>query len=207
MSAAGDGLPGGLEVSRETYARLKAFDEILRKWNPRINLVSKSSLGRIWDRHIADSVQAYRCAPGGRAWVDLGSGGGFPGMVAAILAADEAPQMQVTLVESDRRKAAFLRNAARAAGVSVAILTERAEDIPPLRGDILSARALTGLSGLLDLAERHLRPGGTALFPKGVTWQKEVDAARRRWHFQVEPIKSQTEPGAAILRIKGVARV
>ena len=100
----------GIDVSRETRRRLDAFEAILRKWNRSINLVSKGSLNEVQTRHIADSVQVFRAAPAGRRWVDLGSGGGFPGLVVAVLAAEEAPEMRVTLVESDQRKAAFLRS-------------------------------------------------------------------------------------------------
>ncbi|MCB1310413.1 MAG: 16S rRNA (guanine(527)-N(7))-methyltransferase RsmG [Sedimentitalea sp.] len=197
----------GIDVSRETRRRLDAFEAILRKWNRSINLVSKGSLNEVQTRHIADSVQVFRAAPAGRRWVDLGSGGGFPGLVVAVLAAEEAPEMRVTLVESDQRKAAFLRSAARACGVTCEVLAKRAEDLPPLGADLMSARALTELSPLLEHAARHLDPTGTALFPKGATWRKEVERARETWSFQMEAIPSRTESGAVILKISEVSRV
>ena len=203
----GSGAVEGLNVSRETLERLKAFEALLEKWNPRINLVSRNSLSDIWSRHIVDSIQVFRVSPPGRLWADLGSGGGFPGLVVAILATDERPETKVTLIESDQRKAAFLRAAARETGISCQILSQRIELALPQQANIVSARALAELNKLLEFSHRHLASGGTALFPKGVTWQKELEAARVRWCFDVEVIESQTMPGAAILKIKGATRV
>lgn len=196
-----------LDVSRETIARLEVFASVLQKWNPRINLVSRNSLNELWTRHIMDSIHVYRFAPVAQHWADLGSGGGFPGLIVAILAADESPTTHVTLIESDQRKAVFLRTAARETGVQCSVISQRIESAEPQNADVLSARALAELSVLLGFAERHLKPNGTALFPKGATWQKELDAARQQWHFDLEAIKSPTNPDAAILRIKGISRV
>lgn len=194
------------DVSRETIERLKVFDNILHKWNPKINLVSRASLKDSWTRHITDSVQVFRCVQPIGHWVDLGSGGGFPGLVVAIMAAVEKPDIKVTLIESDQRKSAFLRTVARETGVKCQVLSRRIEEIPPQGANILSARALADLPTLLGFCDRHLVKEGVALFPKGATWQKEVDAARQEWSFDVEPIKSKTEPEAVILRIRGVSR-
>ena len=203
----GSDLMAQLNVSRETLARLQIFADLLVKWNPHINLVSRNSLADVWGRHIADSVHVFRVASAAEHWVDLGSGGGFPGMVAAILAMDEAPDTRTTLIESDQRKATFLRTVVRETGAQCVVISDRIEAVPRQQADVLSARALADLSDLLYHAERHLALGGVALFPKGVTWQKEVDAAQRRWQFEVEAIKSLTKPGAAILKITGVSRV
>jgi 16S rRNA (guanine527-N7)-methyltransferase len=186
---------------------LEVFATLLRKWNPAINLVSRNSLNDLWGRHIADSIQVYRSvAPHGH-WMDLGSGGGFPGLIVAILAADECPDLVVTLVESDQRKATFLRRAARETGASCRVLTDRIETLTPQKADILSARALADLGTLLGFALRHLKPDGTALFPKGVTWQKELAAAQSEWIFRSEAIMSGTEPDAVILKVEGISRV
>lgn len=206
MSGTKSDLLSDLNVSRETLARLELFKILLEKWNSRINLVSRHSMQDFWFRHITDSVQVFRCISRSGNWVDLGSGGGFPGLVVAILAAEERPETQVTLIESDQRKCAFLRTAARETGVACTVLAQRIEQAEPQNADILSARALTDLSGLLDYCERHLATGGTALFPKGVTWQKEVEAARRNWQFDVDTISSKTESGAVILKITGASR-
>lgn len=197
---------GELNVSRETLDRFALFESLLRKWTTRINLVSRASLDDLWNRHILDSAQVFDCAKPGRLWVDLGSGGGFPGLVVAILAAERAPDMQTVLVESDQRKAAFLRAVMRETGVKCRVLAHRIEEIEPIGADTLSARALAELDKLLEFSERHLSPGGTALFPKGVRWRAELERARRRWHFDVQAIKSRTEDGAVILKIKGVSR-
>jgi len=195
-----------LDVSRETIRRLEVFDALLRKWTPRINLVSRNSVEHLWNRHIVDSVQVFRCVQPVGHWVDLGSGGGFPGLVIAIMAADECPNMTVTLIESDQRKSAFLRTVARETGVACKVIAQRIESVERQNGDILSARALADLSGLLDYAEPHLKKDGTALFPKGVTWKKEIAAARQKWIFEVDPLTSMTESGSVILKIKGVSR-
>ena len=119
-----------LAVSRETLDRLEALEALLKKWNPAINLVAKSTLGSAWDRHILDSAQLYTLAPPKVAhWADLGSGGGFPGLVIAALSHELDPDRRVTLVESDRRKATFLREAARQLGLSAEIRDERIESL------------------------------------------------------------------------------
>ncbi|MBY6056420.1 16S rRNA (guanine(527)-N(7))-methyltransferase RsmG [Leisingera daeponensis] len=196
-----------LHVSRETIERLEIFESVIRKWNPTINLVSKSSLDQLWTRHIADSIQVFRCTTSPRHWVDIGSGGGFPGLIVALMAAEEAPDMKVTLIESDQRKSAFLRNAARECGVPISVLSKRIEQVDRQSADVLSARALADLSELLGFAERHLAEDGVALFPKGGSWKKEVDNAREQWRFALETAKSLTEPEAVILKIRGVERV
>ncbi|MFV0514594.1 MAG: 16S rRNA (guanine(527)-N(7))-methyltransferase RsmG [Jhaorihella sp.] len=205
MSGNDRALPG-MDVSRETLDRLHAFENVLRKWNRRINLVSQASLDNLWHRHIADSVQVFRSAAPRGHWVDMGSGGGFPGLVVAVLAASERHDMKVTLIESDQRKAAFLRVAARETGATCTVLAERIESVPPQGADTVSARALADLGTLLGYVQRHLKATGTALFPKGVTWEKELSAARGQWRFDAEPITSRTEAGAVILKIQGVSR-
>lgn len=195
-----------LDVSRETLDRLTTYVELVKRWNPKINLVSRKSLEDIWNRHILDSVQVFRCATSFRIWADLGSGGGFPGMVCAIMAADEAPQVRFQFVESDQRKSAFLRNVARECGVHCEVISKRIEAVDPLGVDILSARALADLKTLLSFCDRHLSESGLALLPKGANWKKEMDEAREEWKFDAEPITSLTEPQAVILKIKGVSR-
>ncbi len=195
-----------LNVSRETFERLAIYVALLERWNPRINLVSRNSLKDIWVRHIQDSVQVFRTSKPVDHWVDLGSGGGFPGMVCAIMAIESAPETRFTLVESDQRKSAFLRNVARECGANCTVLARRIEAIDPLGADILSARALADLTTLLSFCDRHLDENGVALLPKGATWKKELLDAHKEWNFDADPIKSLTEPQSVILKIKGVAR-
>lgn len=196
-----------LDVSRETYERLQSFADLLEKWNPRINLVSKASLPDLWTRHIVDSMQVFRLAPPAKKWVDLGSGGGFPGIIAAIMAAEYRPDTTFTLIESDQRKAVFLRSAARACDLKITVLSQRIESAPPQQANVISARALSDLTTLIGYAQRHAAPDCTMLFPKGKTWGKEVDDARATWNFDLEKVKSETEPEAVLLVIKGVSRV
>lgn len=196
-----------LGVSRETRDRLEAYAELLRRWNSKINLVSKSTIDDLWTRHIADSAQIYALAPHTvRHWADLGSGGGFPGLVIAIMGAEHSSPLKVTLVESDSRKCAFLRTVIRETGANAAVLNERIEVLPELNADILSARALGSLDLLLSFAERHLAANGTAIFQKGVSWEKELVDAQSKWNFDHQLVKSKTETGPVIMKITGVTR-
>lgn len=200
--------PPALDVSRETHQRLTLYAELLRQWTARINLVARSTLPDLWTRHFADSAQLYRLAPHPvDHWVDLGSGGGFPGLVIAILGMEAGSPARVTLVESDMRKAAFLATVIRQTGAPATVIARRAETLKPLGADVLSARALASLPVLLGHAERHLAPSGTALFPKGVSWEKECVAARDKWKFDARVATSETDDGAVVMSIKGVARV
>lgn len=189
-------------VSRETLERLERFSSLVSRWNPVVNLVSRASLSLLWKRHITDSAQIFPLRPpNALRWVDLGSGGGFPGLVVAILAAEQAPTMQVFLVESDQRKAAFLREASRQLDLKTEILCNRVEDLPYLAADVVSARALAPLPALCDMASRHLKPEGIALFMKGRGYSTELAEAKARWTFDCTITPSTTEEGAAILRI------
>ena len=195
-------------VSRETLDRLNTYHQLLHKWNPSINPVSRSTLADAWARHFADSAQLWSLSPEtATLWADFGSGGGFPGMVIAIFAAEKRPAMEVVLVESDGRKAAFLSAVARETGITPRILTDRVETLQALQADVVSARALASLDVLLGYAARHLVPGGMALFPKGEKAQAELDNARATWRFSLQEHRSQTDPSAAILQIEGLCRV
>ncbi|MCG7493941.1 16S rRNA (guanine(527)-N(7))-methyltransferase RsmG [Thalassobius sp. Cn5-15] len=198
----------GLDVSRETLDRLHAYVALLEKWNPHINLVARSTLSRIWERHFVDSAQIFGYAPEyADHWVDLGSGGGFPGLVVATLSLELRPDMQVTLVESDTRKATFLRTVIRELGLKATVIDQRIEAIRPLNADVLSARALADLTMLLSFADQHLSETGIALFPKGATWEKEVQDALQTWRFSSERFTSKTESEAVVLRIREVSHV
>lgn len=197
----------GPNVSRETLERLETYERLLHKWNPAINLVSKNTLADAWTRHIADSAQIFSMAPSAKKWADLGSGGGFPGMVVAILAAELNPDQETVLVESDQRKSVFLRTVARETGVKARVLSERIEQVPALNADVLSARALASLTDLMGFADLHLAQDGVALFPKGENFQTEIDHALETWRFDVQKLPSATDSGAVVLKIKGLSRV
>lgn len=197
----------GRAVSRETMERLKTYEALLRKWNPAINLVSRPSLDRLWDRHFVDSAQIFDLYPAERGmWADLGAGGGFPGLVVAILAAERKPDLSVVLIESDQRKAAFLSAVAREVGLAVRVLPQRIEATPALGAEVVSARALAPLVRLLDHAALHLGPGGLALLPKGATYRIELSQALEKWRFSYETTQSVTDPSAVILSIRDIER-
>ncbi|WP_239995000.1 16S rRNA (guanine(527)-N(7))-methyltransferase RsmG [Rhodosalinus sediminis] len=193
------------DVSRETRERLETLLALVGKWTRRINLVAPSTVEDAWRRHILDSIQVHQAAPAAQHWADLGTGGGFPGLVVAVLETERTTPAKVTLVESDRRKCTFLRTALRETGAQARVIDARIEHVPPLGADVLSARALAPLGTLLGFAHRHLAPGGTALFPKGARWREEIAAAERDWTFSAEPIPSITDPDAVLLRIGGIA--
>ncbi|MCC1480957.1 16S rRNA (guanine(527)-N(7))-methyltransferase RsmG [Roseibaca sp. Y0-43] len=197
-----------LDVSRETFESLQKFESLLRKWNPRINLVSPSTLADLWERHILDSAQVFalREQPV-RHWVDLGSGGGLPGVVCAVLAKELAPDARFTLVESDKRKAAFLAVCKQELGLNMTVQPVRAEALTPANADTVSARALAPLAQLLPMVARHLHPEGVALLPKGKSYEAELEAARAEWQFDLAVHPSMTDASARILALKEIKRV
>jgi 16S rRNA (guanine527-N7)-methyltransferase len=197
----------GLSVSRETFAALEQLEQLVRRWTTAVNLISKATLADLWQRHIVDSAQLFAfCPRGARSWLDIGSGGGFPGLVIAVLAREKLPDLRVTLVESDQRKATFLRQAAQALGLDVTVRSERAEAIEPASADVLSARALAALTDLLPYAAKHLKPAGVALFPKGARFAEEIADARKAWAFDVDVHTSLSDSAAAILEIRNIHR-
>lgn len=195
-------------VSRETFERFQIYGRLVQKWNPAINLVSKLTLPYLWTRHFLDSAQIFDLADANiKRWVDVGSGGGFPGLVVAILAAEEAPDLGVTLVESDARKATFLSAVAQEVGIDPTICNARIEELAPQDADVLSARALAPLARLLPLASRHLRSSGAAIFPKGETYQKEIEEGLESWRFDLQKHASMTDANASVLVIRGLSHV
>jgi 16S rRNA (guanine527-N7)-methyltransferase len=189
----------GLDVSRETLACLEIFAATLRRWQKAINLVSPASLDQLWSRHILDSAQvADFLPPPAKTLVDLGSGGGFPGLVLAAM----RPDLAVSLIESDARKAAFLLEAARQMGLANArIILARLEAAEPTRADVVTARALAPLSQLLSWADRHRSDTAICLFHKGKDWRAELTEAMKDWDIPYEPLTSATDRDAVILRI------
>jgi 16S rRNA (guanine527-N7)-methyltransferase len=191
-----DGLPQGLGP------RLDRFAEILTRWNSRINLVSPRDLAHLWDRHIADSLQLAALIPPGARLADMGSGGGFPGLIIAM-----ATDADVTLIESDQRKAAFLREAARAVGAHVTIVARRVEDADIAPVQVVTARALAALPQLLDWSTHFLAPDGFCLFLKGRNVEDELTAAAADWHMAVSRLPSRTNADGTILRLGDITRV
>lgn len=194
-------LPG---VSRETETRLQDYLALLQRWNTRINLVARADAETLWVRHILDSAQLAPLMPGKPGpLVDLGSGAGFPGLVLALLSGREAH-----LVESDRRKCAFLQEAARTLGLPrTRIHPQRIEAATLPAATVLTARALAPLPDLLGYAHQILAPDGVALFPKGRTATEELTAAAPHWTMQVERFPSRTDPDSTILRLSEISPV
>lgn len=176
----------------------------LRRWQAIKNLVGPGTLDRVWTRHVADSAQLLECAPEAGAWLDLGSGAGFPGLVLAVLLR-ERPEAEVHLVESNARKCAFLRHAARETGARAIIHEARLEDVVPDfvgRIDVVTARALAPLGDLIAWTEPLLRRGAIGLFPKGREAQAELTAAAECWTFTAHATPSRTSPDGRLLRIE-----
>jgi len=190
-------------VSRETMARLEAFDASLLDWSGRHNLIARSTLEDRWDRHFRDSAQLYRLIPpDARRLVDLGSGAGFPGLV---LAAMGAPRLEVTLVESIGKKAAFLTAAAAAMGLSaVRVIPARIESLKVRTPDVITARALAPLSTLCGYAVEIGGEKTLCIFPKGQDVEAELTEASKYWHMMVERRASLTSPGSTVLLITGL---
>lgn len=197
-----------VNVSRETEDKLKVFLGLLKKWTPKINLIAPSSVGDAWSRHFVDSAQTFRHRSSDAGmWVDFGSGGGFPGLVCAVLAEGRCPDLKFQMIESDARKGVFLRTVIRELDLRATVLVKRIEEVEPLNADVVSARALASVTDLLPMAQIHLKPSGRALFLKGEKWEKEVAEAKKSWNFSMTPHKSKTNHMAAILEIGDISRV
>ena len=193
-------------VSRETLERLERFVAVLLAWQQHTNLIAASTEPTLWTRHIADSLQLLRLAPQARIWVDLGSGGGFPGLVIACALAD-MPGAHVHLVESSTKKATFLREAARAAGAPADVHAVRVEDfVENLTAsvDVVTARALAPLAGLLAATYPLLKTGTLGLFPKGQYVDAELTEAAKCWSIQSSLAPSLTDPKAKIVCVTGI---
>ena len=193
-----------MKHSPETAARLAAYRDLLLRWNTRINLISVETAGEIDQRHIADCAQLQPLLPPAGPIADIGSGAGLPGLVLAVL----QPEREIHLVESDKRKAAFLVEASAQLKLPmVNVHACRAENakLPPLSA--ITARALAPLATLLPYADNFLAPGGVAVFPKGKAAEKELTEAAQGWHFTCERFPSTTNPEATILRLSNIHRV
>lgn len=189
--------------------RFVAFDRELLATSAHTNIVARSSLDSRWNRHYLDSAQIFACLPQNAACLlDIGSGAGFPGAVLAILAAGRRPQLSLTLCDSVGKKVAFLRRSVAAAGLANTNFTsKRVEALEPDHPfDVITARAVTALGGLLELAVPHLAPGGLMIFPKGRRVELELDEAREQWSFDLETRSSMTDDEARILLITAPKR-
>lgn len=188
-------------VSRETLDRLTAYHDLLLKWQPKINLVGPATVAEAWRRHFLDSAQLFPLLPSFPSRLaDLGSGAGFPGLVLAAMGAGE-----VHLIESDARKCAFLREAARVMGVAVTVHNRRIEAVAPLNADFITARALAHVADLIRLGMPHLRPGGEFLLLKGRNVDAELTEATKYWIMAAQRQPSRSDDEGCVLRLSDVA--
>jgi 16S rRNA (guanine527-N7)-methyltransferase len=199
-------LPQRNEVSQAAQQRLTIYQDLLLRWQEILNLVSATTLPHLWTRHIADSAQLRDLAPGALHWADLGSGGGFPGMVIAILLAETAGA-QVHLIERDKRKAAFLQNVSRETGASAIVHAAAIE--PVVRGlehiEIVTSRALAPLTQLIDWSMPLLQRGAIGLFLKGRTAQEEIEAVGGRG-VDLSTLPSRTDSSGRIVSVRYKAK-
>ncbi|MBU2357852.1 MAG: 16S rRNA (guanine(527)-N(7))-methyltransferase RsmG [Alphaproteobacteria bacterium] len=197
-----------LDVSRETFDDLVEFQNLLLQWTKTINLIAPSTKADCWNRHVLDSAQLFPFIPASASHlVDLGSGGGLPALVLAIMAKESRPDLRFTLIESDQRKAVFLRTVSQQLKLAVTVKAVRLEDADVPKADVVTARALAPLVRLLEFADQLMQPEGTAIFQKGQAFNQELDTARERWHFDATAHVSRTNPDARILEIKDIRRV
>lgn len=193
-------------VSRETIDKLRGLESLALEWNSKINLVSKNTETDFWNRHIVDSAQLFNLANDQNSWCDLGSGGGFPGLVIGVLQSERCENPRLTLVESDKRKCAFLQTAMQKLDIAGTVVAKRIEAADICSVSTLSARALAPLERLLDFAGRFVDETSEALFSKGRKWKNEVIVAEDKWRFDLDVVQSVTDPEAVILRVSGIER-
>lgn len=194
-------------VSRETRRRLEIYVEMLDKWNKSINLVSRSTLDDVWQRHIVDSLQIADLATHADSWIDLGSGGGLPGLIIAATKGESSPNTHVTMVESDQRKCTFIAAAADAMELNVSIECRRIEESTTRTYDVISSRALASLPNLLELALPYRHDKTICIFPKGAKAEQEMNAALSIWNVNYDALQSVTDPSSTIFRIQEYSRV
>jgi 16S rRNA (guanine527-N7)-methyltransferase len=195
-----------VSVSRETEARLDILVDALLLWQSKVNLVAPSTLPELWTRHIADSLQLLALAPQARVWADLGSGGGFPGMPIACALAEQTGA-KVHLVESNGKKAAFLRAAVRATAAPAVVHQERIEKFGETCAEavqVVTARALAPLKTLCVQAFPFVAKGAIALFPKGQDVEAELTDAAKYWRLQVSRVPSRTSPHGSVIVIRAL---
>jgi 16S rRNA (guanine527-N7)-methyltransferase len=198
----------GSTVSRETWERLEQFVDLLLRWQRSTNLVASSTIPQVWTRHVADSLQLIALAPDARRWIELGAGGGFPGIVIACALAGKS-DTEIHLVESVQKKAAFLRTAASELALPAIVHAQRIEDFvsaTPERFDIVTARALGPLDRLIGYAIPLLKRGTVGLFPKGQDVEAELTQASKSWTIEADLVPSKTDPRSRIVRVRHASK-
>jgi 16S rRNA (guanine527-N7)-methyltransferase len=211
MTAASDrngalALLEGMGISRETIERLALLVEELSRWKDATNLIGPAEFEQVWTRHIVDSAQLFELTPSAERWLDLGSGGGFPGLVLGIILASRK-KGEIDLIESNGRKCAFLRQAARVTGARARVRQGRIEDLVVDyvgKIDVVTARALAPLSQLLIWCKDLLRSGAIAVFPKGRDVEAELTQAAKSWKVEFEQRPSLTDRDGRIVIVRSL---
>ena len=196
-----------LNVSRETINCFCEYESLLSKWNKKINLVSKTTLVDIWDRHFLDSGQIIdHVDASGKIWVDVGAGAGFPGLVVALLLRDRKIECDLTLVEKNTKKVFFLNEVIRNLNLKVKVVNNSINCIKPLNADILTARAFSELKDLIEIAYQHRKEKGICLFLKGENYRFELDKTLNYWFFDYDIVESLSNPSGKIIRVKKILK-
>lgn len=199
--------PLGSWLSGTLRNDLLTFQDLFLRWNARINLASSGGRDEFWSRHVLDSLQVFHVKQDWSGhYLDLGTGGGLPGIPVALAIRDKGISARISFIESDTRKAAFLKTACRVLDLDICIETKRIETLRPMQADILTARALAPLEKLLSYLELHRKKDGTALLPKGKNWVQEVEEARQKFSFDFVAHPSHTNADSRILEIGRVER-
>ena len=193
-------------LAGETFGKLTQYHDHLLKWNRKKQLVSNATLDSLWLRHFVDSAQLYPLYPDRERykWLDIGSGGGFPGLVLAIIASEFAPENEFVLVESNSYKAEFLRHVSLKLGLNVVVHQSRIEDLTPQRANIVSARAVANLATLLQWSGKHLEKDGKALLLKGRSVEGEIHEAQASWKFNYTKLPSWTTKSGTVLIVDNI---
>lgn len=195
-------------VSRETFDKLKTYQQLLNEWQEKFNLVSNNSLPEAWERHFVDSAQLWKFVPEkAESLLDFGSGAGFPGLVLAVIAKEKTPYLKVGLAESIAKKTLFLKAVSEKAGIDVEIINDRIENIPARKVDVITSRAMTSLNGLLGYAYRFCKLETVCIFPKGKKYAEELAEAHRHWKFKCRIESSEVSDEGRILIITNLSKV
>lgn len=190
-------------VSRETIEKLEIYISLLQQWNKKINLVSQQGMDQVWKRHVYDSFQLIRYLDSSvKSIADLGSGGGFPGLILAL-----STDIPVILIESDKRKTIFLREVLRQTKTQATVLCQRIENVNAISVDVVTARALTSLTQLLEFSKNILNKNGYCLFLKGRSVNLEIEEAQKDWKINYKTFSSQTNADGVIVKINQFERV
>lgn len=195
-------------VSRETFDKLKHYEASLSEWQTKFNLVSNNSLKDAWNRHFLDSVQLIKYIPEkSKTLFDFGSGAGFPGMVLAILAAEKFPNLKVNLIESIKKKTLYLNSVQKLCGVNVNIINDRIENLPKQKADVITSRAMCNLADLLKYSYPLSYKDTIMIFPKGKSYQEEIQTARKKWIFDCHVEKNEVSEDGVILIINNLSQI